>query len=154
VSDRQTTASTGERTVLCIPATLEELATVRRFIRERAHRMGADPEVVADLVQAVDESVANTILHGYRGRAGTVEVELSRSGESLVVRLRDQAPAFDPTKLPDPDITRPLDKRPLGGMGVFLARELMDEVSYRQTDKGNELMLVKQSRRASGGGTC
>jgi serine/threonine-protein kinase RsbW len=154
VSDRQTPASAGDRAVLRIPATLEELSTVRRFIRERAHRMGADPKVVHDLVQAVDESVANTILHGYRGRSGTVEVELGRSGESLVARLRDQAPAFDPTKLPDPDITLPLDKRPLGGMGVFLTRELMDEVSYRQIDKGNELTLVKHCRRASGGETC
>jgi len=132
------------RNVLRIPARVDELANVRRFIRQESLRAGADPHAVSDVVQAVDESVANAILHGYRGDEGTVEIEIDRSGPSLIVRLRDQASPFDPTKLPAPDTTLSLDERPLGGMGVFLARELMDAVRYRQTNDGNELTLVKE----------
>jgi serine/threonine-protein kinase RsbW len=140
--------------VLRIPANASELATVRRFIREEALRAGADPHAVADVVQAVDESVTNAILHGYRGSGGTVEVEVDSAGRSLIVRLRDQAPPFDPTHLPAPDITSSLDRRPLGGMGVFLARELMDAVTYQQTKDGNELTLVKECIKPQGGGRC
>jgi serine/threonine-protein kinase RsbW len=155
VSESDATAAPDDDVVLRIPAAVEELARVRRFIRHEAARAGADPRAVPDVVQAVDECVANTILHGYRGGPGTVEVEVDSSGDALVVRLRDHAPAFDPTKLPSPDITLPLEQRPLGGLGVFLTRELMDEVTYRQTSEGNELTLVKQCLEpTTGGGTC
>jgi serine/threonine-protein kinase RsbW len=142
------------RSVLLIPATVNDLATVRQFIRQQAALMGADARVVPDIVQAVDESVTNTIVHGYRGKEGSVEVEVERSGRSLVVRLRDQAPPFDPTLLPAPDISASLYDRPPGGMGVFLARELMDAVTYRRTREGNELTLAKECINPPGGERC
>jgi serine/threonine-protein kinase RsbW len=140
--------------VLRIPAAVTELATVRQFVREQAELTKVDPGAVPDIVQAVDELVTNSIVHGYRGGAGTVEVEVDRAGSSLIVRLRDQAPPFDPTLLPAPDTTASLDERPLGGMGVFLARDLMDAVTYRRTARGNELTLVKECVDQQGGGRC
>lgn len=142
------------RSVLRIPATVNELAALRRFIRQQGDQAGADARAVADIVQAVDESVTNVIVHGYRGKEGSVEVEVEQSGKSLVVRLRDQAPMFDPTLVPAPDITASLDERPLGGMGVFLAREMMDSVTYQRTEEGNELTLVKECINPVGGEAC
>jgi serine/threonine-protein kinase RsbW len=130
---------------LRMPADVNQLAAVRAFIRQEAKRAGADPDTIADVVQAVDESVTNVIVHGYGGAEGEIEVEVERAGASLIVRLRDQARPFDPTLVPDPDTSLPLERRPLGGMGVFLTRELTDAVSYRRTDDGNELTLVKKS---------
>jgi serine/threonine-protein kinase RsbW len=130
--------------VLRIQATVDDLATVRQFVRAQAERAGADRGAVPDIVQAVDEFVTNSIVHGYRGGGGPVEVEVDRSGTSLVVHVRDQAPQFDPTQLPSPDTTASLDKRALGGMGVFLARDLMDSVTYQRTKEGNELTLMKE----------
>jgi serine/threonine-protein kinase RsbW len=129
--------------VLRIPADVNELAAIRQFVRDHAVRAGADPQQTSDLVQAVDESATNSILHGYRGAEGQVEVEIDVLENDLVVRVRDQAPAFDPTEVPSPDVTLPLEDRPFHGLGVFLARELADEVTYRHTNKGNELTLVK-----------
>lgn len=129
--------------VLRIQATVGDLATVRQFVRAQAVRAGADRQAVSDIVQAVDELVTNSVVHGYRGGGGPVEVEVDQSGSALVVRVRDRAPAFDPTLLPSPDTAAPLDERPLGGMGVFLARDLMDSVTYQRTKEGNELTLTK-----------
>jgi serine/threonine-protein kinase RsbW len=99
------------------------------------------------MVQAVDESVTNIIKHGYGGRDGVVEVEVGRIGSLLVVRLRDNAPPFDPTRVPNPDLDVPLERRPLGGMGVYLTRELTDEVRYLSTPRWhNELTLVKRNQ--------
>jgi serine/threonine-protein kinase RsbW len=142
------------RSVLRMPASVDELSALRQFIRRQGAQAGADSSAVADLVQAVDESVTNTIVHGYRGNGGTVEVEVERSGKSLVVRLRDQAPPFDPTLVPMPDISAPLEHRPLGGMGIFLTRELTDAVTYQRTRDGNELTLVKEWISREGGETC
>lgn len=129
--------------LLHIPAELSQLANVRRFVREQAQQLGADESGIHDVVQAVDEAVTNAIIHGYHGAAGVIEVEVDHAGQSLIVRLRDEAPRFDPTTVPDPDNALPLDQRRPGGLGVYLARELTDDLTYRQTRNGNELTLVK-----------
>lgn len=135
-------------------ADLDQLAAVRRFIREQARLAGADPKAVPDIVQAVDESVTNVIEHGYRGGAGAVDVEVEAVGRSLVVRLRDKAPPFDPTRLPDPETGAALEQWPPGGMGVFLARQASDGMTYRRTPHGNELTIVKECIDSRGGAAC
>jgi anti-sigma regulatory factor (Ser/Thr protein kinase) len=130
---------------LRIPADPDRLAGVRSFLRETAAARGVRPEAVPDVVQAVDESVCNIIVHGYRGNPGSIEIFVDREGDDLVVRLRDQGPTFDPTSVPTPDLDLPLDARRPGGMGVHLARQLMDEVRHRvPPGSGNELTLVKR----------
>jgi anti-sigma regulatory factor (Ser/Thr protein kinase) len=135
---------------LRIPADTDRLAAVRSFLRETAAARGVRPDAVPDVVQAVDESVCNIIVHGYRGEPGYVEIGVDREGDDLVVRLRDQAPAFDPTSVPAPDLELPLEARRPGGMGVHLARQLMDEVRHRvPPGSGNELRLVKRDAFAA-----
>jgi len=131
---------------LRISAELKQLVVIRRFIEETATAFKADPSAILDILQAVDEAATNIIVHGYRGQPGTIEIEIRREGDSLLVRLRDQATPFDPTAVPPPDLTLPLEKRPLGGMGVYLARQLMDEMTHRVSSQGgNELTLVKKT---------
>jgi len=136
--------------VLRIPADLGKLADMRQFVREQAAQLGADGEAIDDIVTAVDELVTNSIVHGYRGAEGTVEVEVEASNGSVLVRLRDEAPAFDPTKVPDPDVTLPLELRPKGGMGIYLSLQATDGLAYRRTDTGNELTLSKRLTSGKG----
>lgn len=135
----------GEPRLLRVSAEPVNLARIRRFVADEAVALGADPAAVPDLIQAVDESATNIIVHGYRGTVGIVEVELRIGEGALVVHLRDHAPPFDPTRVPPPDLSQPLERRPLGGMGVHLTRELTDEVRHRSpTGWGNELTLIKR----------
>jgi serine/threonine-protein kinase RsbW len=128
-----------------IPADLYQLTVVRQFVAEKAASLGAEPGAVDDLVLAVDEIVTNSICHGYRGEAGIVEIELRADGDSLEVSVRDSATLFDPTLVPPPDLSMPLLLRPPGGMGLYLARELTDAITYRRTADGrNEVKLVKR----------
>ena len=127
-----------------IDADLKQLAVMRRLIEERAVAMNIGPDPIHDILLAVNEAVTNIIVHGYQNQAGIIEIEIKREGDSLIIQLRDEAPVFDPTTLPPPDITLPLECRPSGGLGVYMTRELMDEVSHRVTPQGgNELTLVK-----------
>jgi serine/threonine-protein kinase RsbW len=128
-----------------ITAEVENLAVIRRFVEEAAMALEADPGAVPDVVLAVNEIATNVIVHGYRGQPGIIEVEVGRMGDSLIVRVRDQAPAFDPLDVPPPDLTLPLEMRPFGGMGVYLAKQLVDEMTHLVTPQGgNELTLVKK----------
>lgn len=132
---------------LRVVANLENLGAIRDFVRARGVALGVGPDVVSDLVLAVDEAVTNIIVHGYGGQPdtpGNVELELTREEADVVVSIRDKAPAFDPTRVPAPNLVQPLEKRSPGGLGIYLIRQYMDEVSYRTTPDGsNELILKK-----------
>ena len=135
---------------LRIAADVKNLVTLRRFVEGAAARGGSDPEAIADMLVAVNEAATNIILHGYQGRPGIVEAEVGYNGAALVVALRDRAPEFDLTSAPPPDVTLPLERRPLGGMGVHMMRQLTDELIHRTTTDGrNELILVKKDARKS-----
>jgi anti-sigma regulatory factor (Ser/Thr protein kinase) len=134
---------------LRIEADLARLKDVRRFVRDVAPGLGADEAAVVDLVQAVDEWVTNVVVHGYRGAGGPIEVELLRSGDEIVARVRDAAPAFDPGTAPafDPDL--PLERRPPGKMGIHLIRELCDRFEHRvPAGGGNETAMIRATRTA------
>ncbi|HET7091176.1 MAG TPA: ATP-binding protein [Anaerolineae bacterium] len=134
----------SERFIRQFPAKLSMLVEIRRYVEDTAAGFGANDSALLDVVQAVDESAANIIMHGYRGGPGTIDVEIRRERDSLTVCLRDRAPLFDPTRVPAPDLRLPLDQRPLGGMGIYLTRKFVDELAYRVTPEGgNELTLRK-----------
>jgi serine/threonine-protein kinase RsbW len=130
---------------LRISAKLENLSEVRRFVWETALSLGVDSVTLQDMLLAVDEAVTNIIMHGYRGREGHIDVEVGHTAGALVVRLRDEAAPFDPTRVSPPDLTLPLEQRAVGGMGIYLIRQVVDEVSHCITTQGgNELTLVKK----------
>jgi anti-sigma regulatory factor (Ser/Thr protein kinase) len=135
-----------DMTKISVPAELQNLGVIRRFVQETAIALGCDRKAVADMLQAVEEAAANVVVHGYRGQPGDIEVEVSLEKSVLVIRLRDRAILFDPTSVPPPDLTRPLEERRLGGLGVHLARHFTDSMTYRVTDDGrNELTLQRKS---------
>jgi anti-sigma regulatory factor (Ser/Thr protein kinase) len=134
---------------ICTPyrvvAKLENLAEIRRFIREQAAILDVDQATTADMVLAVDEAATNVIVHGYQDQEGIIETEVRREGDAFIVHLRDETVPFDPTTLPPPDLTLPSEERILEGMGICLMRRRTDEISHRVTlQRGNELTLVKR----------
>lgn len=94
---------------------------------------------------AVDEAVRNIVVQGYQGQLGTIEIEVKRERDALLICLRDEASPFDPASVPVPALTAPLEQRATGGMGIHLIRQIMDKVTHRNTSQGgNELLLVKR----------
>jgi anti-sigma regulatory factor (Ser/Thr protein kinase) len=129
---------------LRISAEVPNLVAVLRFVEATAAALQVNRDVIDDMLQAVDELVTNIIVHGYHEQAGNVEIGVSLEGDALVVRLCDQAPLFNPTLVPPPDLTLPLEKRRFGGLGIYLARQFVDSMTYRVTSEGgNELTLRK-----------
>jgi serine/threonine-protein kinase RsbW len=138
----------SEQSLLQINATLKDLAAIRRFVEEVATRGHGDTRAVQEMVIAVNEAVTNVLIHGYRRQPGMIEVEVSYKNHDLMVRLKDQAPLFDPTIVPSPKITPSLDHAYLGGMGIHMMREVTDRMIYTTTDDGrNELILIKEDVR-------
>lgn len=132
---------------LRVAAEPASLAPIRRFVADEAITRGAARNSADDLVQAVDELVTNVIKHGYRGSQGDLEVEIEEADGAVVIRIRDHAVPFNPTGLAATHLDLPLSKRPLGGMGIHLARELTDEFTHSTPPGwGNQVTLVKHMR--------
>jgi serine/threonine-protein kinase RsbW len=129
--------------ILQVTAELSNLSTIRHFIEDNTRRFAADENTAYALAHAVDECVTNIIEHGYRGQSGSIEIEIDRVDDDLTVVLRDHAPPFDPTGVPPPDLTRPLEEREPGGLGIYLARQMIDQWHYRALSDGNQLTLIK-----------
>ncbi len=123
---------------------LSDLHIVRDFIRENAQDLGMGEDAIYDLVLAVDEAVTNIFVHGYKNQQGFLEITMHRMDTSLVVCLRDEAEPFDPTQMPAPDLSLPLEQRGFGGMGIFFMNQMVDKIAYRVLPGGgNELTLIK-----------
>ncbi len=115
---------------LRLTASLDVLADVRAFVRATSADLGADSHAIIALVQSVDEWVTNVVVHGY-GVHGPVAITMHRDGDEIVVRVRDEAPSFDPATARPFDRDVPLEERPLGGMGIALINDLCDAFEHR-----------------------
>jgi serine/threonine-protein kinase RsbW len=131
---------------LSVEADLQNLKNVRSFINGTGRSLNIDDAVLGDLCLVVDEAVTNVIVHGYAGRAGLIQVEISAEPPDLWVRIRDDAPPFDAGDVKKPHLDESLSERAYGGMGVYLIRKLTDEAEFRPlAGGGNELRLLKKN---------
>jgi anti-sigma regulatory factor (Ser/Thr protein kinase) len=122
-------------------------------LADRVERFGADQRLPAGVVNALnvalDEAVSNAINHGYdTGVRGEIAVRLRRAADRVEVEVEDDGRPFDPLQAPPPDLTVPLERRPVGGLGIHLIKNLMDEVSYARRDGRNVLKMAKRLAKA------
>ena len=97
---------------------------------------------------ALEEAVTNVMLYAYPGRTdGKVFVECVQcngvKGEQLIFTISDSGVPFDPTQAPEVDTSLSAEERAIGGLGIHLVRQLMDEITYERIDNMNVLTLVK-----------
>ena len=131
---------------LKITAKIANLDKIRDFVECAAAGYQVPEDAVFDVALAVYEAASNIVEHGYRGVPGEIEVKVNHNGDSLVISLRDRAPVFDPTKLPAPDLSLPLERRQIGGLGVFLMQESVDQLDHKPLPEGgNELVMIKRA---------
>jgi len=124
------------------------LLAVRDFISRMARHGELAAEEVHKIILAIDEAVTNIIEHGYnKGEKGTIELEAEWEGDKFQVVIRDSARVFNPESIPAPDMGEHVKAGRKKGLGLFLMRQIMDEVRYRYKDGvQNELTLVKHAR--------
>ncbi|HEU5192334.1 MAG TPA: SpoIIE family protein phosphatase [Methylomirabilota bacterium] len=134
--------------VLDLRATFEEVVRAATAVRELCEARGVPREPTDDLILGLDEMLANIVTYGYPGNpAGAIAVRVAITEEALRLDISDRAPAFNPLEAAAPDLDAPLDTRPVGGLGVHLARSVMDTMEYAREDGENRLRLVRRLRR-------
>ena len=143
--------------------TEKELDTARKFLSKLGYNTGkngniqiqskmileptdSDREVVKGVVITGTTSHAigaPDVHYAYPGKSGQVLVECDKS-DKLVFTITDSGVPFDPTQQEDPDMTQSAEERPIGGLGIFLVRQIMDDIRYERKDDKNILTLTKK----------
>ncbi|MFO7616871.1 MAG: ATP-binding protein [Bacteroidales bacterium] len=124
---------------------VEELSRVEGFLEELASDWGLPLSLVLSLNLALEEAITNIIFYGYDDDGPhTILVDFTKASNQLKINIVDDGHEYDPTARPDPDITLAAEERPVGGLGIFLIKKVMDQVEYQRKDNKNHLMLTKR----------
>ena len=132
---------------LILPGELDSLSAIGRYVITAATSAGLDRAAAYKLRLAVDELATNVVVHGYHegNISGLVTVAATIAEDALTITIEDTARPFDPTTqiLPEEEeLDLPLDERPIGGLGVLLAREGVDDFRYERVDDRNRSIIV------------
>ena len=124
---------------------IQQIPQLADFIETIANEMRLDQSLAMSLNLALEEAVTNVILYAYpAGSDGLVDIEAIMGKDILEFIISDSGVAFDPTAAPEADISLGVEDRPIGGLGIFLVRNIMDTVSYQRTDGKNILSMTKK----------
>ena len=133
------------RQQLALRNDIQEISKLQPFIEDIAEKAGLDAQTGMQLNLAVEEAVTNVISYAYpEGTEGHVDLEAVLSPGQLEFILTDSGRPFDPTAAAEADTSLSLDDRPIGGLGIYLVRNLMDTVQYRYASEKNILKMIKK----------
>lgn len=130
---------------LILPATMGNLEALIEFVLSAATELHFDAKAQAKLRLAAEEILVNVISYAYPGGTGDISIltESTVGREGLRVNISDTGIPFDPLSQPSPDLNVPVQDRKVGGLGIFLLREIMDHVAYRRENGRNILTFTK-----------
>lgn len=129
---------------LTLPNDIETIPQLNEFIDTVAEEIGLDMSLTMSLNLAIEEAVVNVMEYAYpEGEQGNVDIEVIADDKWLTFIISDNGIPFDPTTQEDADTTLSAEERPIGGLGIFLVRQLMDSINYQRKDGKNILTLSK-----------
>ena len=132
--------------VLNIRNDIQSLPLVNEWIEQCCEEAGLGLDWVMKFQLVIEEMVSNVIFYAYDSQQQEAAIELRFTWEAgtVSILLRDWGKPFDQTAKEDPDITLSADERPIGGLGIFMVKQWMDEVRYERVGSSNLLTLQKR----------
>lgn len=123
---------------------LNEITVLASFIEELGEELSLPFETTMNINLALEEAVVNIIMYAYPVQEQhTILLRVTYTEKQLVFLLTDKGTSFDPTQADEVDVTLSLEERPIGGLGIFLIRSIMNEISYQRIDNENHLIMKK-----------
>ncbi len=131
-----------------VPSDAAQLPVLTQFMQEFWSAASLPAADAFGFELALEEVFMNVVAHGSPpGQVPQVEVSLALADGGLTLTVEDDGPAFDPLSVPAPNVTASLDERQVGGLGVYLVRQMMDAVSYSRVGARNRLSMTKHLAR-------
>jgi serine/threonine-protein kinase RsbW len=138
---------TDEKISIRLANQVSEIGRLSEIVNEFAQLHQLTDDALFAINLALEEILINVIKHGYDDTdAHEIAVRFWLSGNNFTAEIADDGVPFDPLDLPAPDITKPLEERQIGGLGVHLIRNMMDKVEYRRRGDNNILVVTKKAK--------
>ena len=130
---------------MTLPAVVENIAQVTDFVNAQLEEIGCPMKAQVQIDIAIDELFGNIAQYAYNPETGpaTVRVEVSDAPLSVTITFMDHGVPYDPLQKEDPDITLSAEERGSGGLGIFMGKKTMDEITYEYKDGQNILRIRK-----------
>ena len=130
---------------LTLPAEIGQIETATDFINGILESAGCPAKAVVQLDVALDELMSNVAQYAYAPGRGDVTVSLEILGgpPRAVLTLTDGGMPYDPLRKADPDVSLSAEEREIGGLGIFIVKKTMDEMTYAFRDGKNIVTLIK-----------
>jgi serine/threonine-protein kinase RsbW len=129
---------------LKVKSELGELEKVRRFVRNKLRAFELSEEDFYKVELSLVEMCTNIMRYAYPGGNGDIFLETWTDGGRFYIELRDEGVPFDPRRVKKPTLNEMINKNQKGGLGIFLARKLMDGFAYRRESGQNILTMFKK----------
>ena len=131
---------------ITVAAAVENLEAVTTFVDQCLEEVGCSMRLQMQIDVAVDELFSNIAYYAYPPGTGTVTLRVKIEGEPPCASLTfiDGGVPYDPLSRPDPDTTLSAEERQIGGLGIYMVKRSMDEVSYAYEDGKNVLRIRKK----------
>lgn len=133
---------------MTVPAKIENIEAVTEFVNEELKRLDCSDDVLYKVDIAIDELFGNIARYAYQPDEGpaTVKVDVLPEPLSVILTFIDNGLPFNPLERPDPDVTLSVFERTPGGLGIYMVRNSMDEVTYEYKDGKNVLTIRKRMK--------
>jgi len=146
VNFRGTTVDLTQQS-LVIPADTTCLAQIGKLLEKVAQKAGFNEMEIGDVLLAVDEACTNTIKHSLKSDpTRKFQMDINCQTGNIEIIIHEDGVDFDPSQVETPDLDLPLDKRPIGGLGVYFIQKLMDHVEYKMTENGVKMLRMVKNK--------
>lgn len=130
---------------LTVKTQAEELARITAAVEDFGEQEDWPPDLVFRVNLALEELGVNIMNHGYDEGLHEFDITLISEDDTLTIEIVDDGRPFDPLHdAKQPDVGAAIEDRPIGGLGIYFVREMMDEMHYRREDGKNHLTLVSR----------
>ncbi|MFO7721863.1 MAG: ATP-binding protein [Bacteroidales bacterium] len=138
--------STGSKTArLELPNEISALERLTKFVDNLAEQWNLPDSLVMKLNLALEEAFTNIVNYAFSDDLfHPISVIFSKDNGLIRIELLDDGIAYDPTGMEDPDTQLPMSERKIGGLGIFLIKQMMDSVTYKREGDKNHLIIEKQ----------
>ena len=136
----------GELKSITVEAKIQNVDKVTEFVNTILEEHGCPLKIQMQLDVAIDEIFGNIAYYAYGDVCGdsTIQIEMEQDSRTVKLTFIDHGVPYNPLENKDPDITLDIEEREIGGLGIFLVKKTMDEVSYEYAERQNILTLKKK----------
>ena len=130
---------------MTIDAAIENIPAVTAFVEEQLEQYNCPMKAQMQIDIAIDELFSNIAQYAYNPKTGkaTVRVEVTENPMAVIITFIDNGVPYNPLAKTDPDVTLSADKRQIGGLGIFMVKKSMDDISYEYKNGQNILKIKK-----------